>query len=335
MWVSFRHNIAEYFWRVFIRQVSLSQIWKYFSTFLAAIGSLTTVIVVLDLIANNNPEWSEFKNIKDKIEGDWLIYILFLLFIGSLWYAFKRIRVEYKLKNHDVKIIFDYCDVIAGSGHRVIEISNTLCLDCDKIGSTNDLTYFKNKYKKINGSINLGKVLRDSIKEMEAKVEQSGRGLTTVYKLGSLATLEFNEDRYVFATSIRRDQSEKNISTDSDFTQFLAEFWVNVGKQNWNQDTMRIPVFSGAGNYTLNTKQRIYLILLTFIANVKEGGNICKELHICINNDKENSKDLDSFKVLAQYIDEFVTAPIPGGKRIGDVLDVTTDVVEATKNPNP
>lgn len=335
MWVSFRHNIAEYLWRVFRRQVCISQIWKYFTTFLAAIGSLTAVIVVLDLIAINKPEWSEFKNIKENVEGDWLVYILLVLFIGSLWKAFKRVRVDYKLKNHDVKIIFDYCDVIAGSGHRVIEISNTLCLDSDKIGSTNDLTYFKNTYKKINGSIDLGKVLRNSIKEMEAKVEQSGRGLTTVYKLGSLATLELNENRYVFATSIRRNQSNKNITKDSDFTQFLAEFWVNVGKQKWNQDTLRIPVFSGDGNYTLNTKKRIYLILLTFIANVNEGGNICKVLHVCINNDKENYKDLDSFKVLAQYIDEFVTAPIPGGTRIGDVLDISTDVVRSAEKSKP
>lgn len=329
MWISVRHNILEYLLRVSMRQLSWSQLWKLFKAFLAYIGTFFALTKVIDLSASANPNSEFCKYLKDNVGGDWFNYIIVILVIISFISVFKRIKTEYKLKSHDVKIIFDYCDVIAGSGHRVIEISNTICLDPKKIGNTNDLTYFKEKYKKTNGSLDLGEIIRNSFKDLGFTLQKQGRGKKPTYTLGTFGEVVFNEDKYIFATSINRTSTGDNITKDEDFTKFLAQFWVNMSNQNWKNDIVRIPVFCGAGGYTINSKMRIYQIVLTFISNVKDGRIPCKELRICINNDKENSKDLDSYKAMAQFIDEFATASMPGGKRVGSVLDVAGEAVEA------
>lgn len=332
MWISCKHNILEYLWRVTLRQISWSQLWKLFKAFLAYVGTFFAVTKVIDLSVSANPESELCKYLKENVGGDWFNYIIVGLVIISFISVFKRIKTEYKMKNHDVKIVFDYCDVIAGSGHRVIEISNTICLDPKKIGNTNDLTYFKDKYKKTNGSLDLGDIIRKSFKSFGFTSLTHGRGVKPTFNLGTFGEVEFNGDKYIFATSINRTNTGDNITKDEDFTKFLAQFWVNMSNQNWKNDVVRVPVFCGGGGYTTNTKMRIYEIVRTFISNVKDGKIPCKELRICINNDKENSKDLDSFKAMAQFIDEFATASAPGGKRVGSVLDTAAEAVDAAQS---
>lgn len=288
---------------------------------------------MLDLIANANPEWTAFIAFKDNVEGTWLLWIVVFLIIASIATVFKRIKTTYKIKKHDVKIIFDYCDVLSGQGHRVIEISNTLCLDDTHIGQHNDLALFKKRYKKVNPSLNLGEILRESVDDFTFKPIKAGIGREKrTYQLGAFADVDFYGDKYIFATSINRDDNNVNITKNEDYTAFLASFWVNLSKQDWKEEQLRIPVFSGGGKVTYDTKMKIYYILLTFIANVKSDNIPCKELRICVCNDKENSKDLSTFRSLAQYIDDFATASASNGKAIGQempaVVQTAVDITQ-------
>lgn len=328
-----RNGLTQYFREYLLlairRQISLKQIGRFISNCLYLLGAYYSCIKLVELLAKRYPEVWWIKTVNNNIDGEWLEWIMIAIILFSIVCSWKKIKTSYSIKSKDIKIVFDYCEVIAGSGHRVIEISNNFCLDTSKIGRTNDLTYFKDKFDKINSSLKLGDILKKSVKAHGFHTECAGHGKkAATYPLGVFATNDFKGNKYIFVTSIKRGSNDTNVTTDMDFTEFLSNFWMNLSGKDWNNEALRIPVFSGAGKYTLNTKMRIYKIVSTFIKSVKDGNIPCKELHICINNDLENSKDLDSYKGLCQYIDDFMTTTMSGGKRVGNPLELPANSVE-------
>lgn len=320
----FKCDFEESFLRPILRQLSGKQLLRYGSTYLSLVGTFYTLIKIAELIVKAKPDCVHFSEFWDKVQGVWLVPILLFLAALSILLSYKKIKSVYAINGKEVKIVFDYCDVDRGIGHRVIEIGTNFCLDKTKIGTTNDMARFKEKFHKMNGSLDLGKILKDSINAYGFKAVSSGKGKRSNYPLGIFATDDFDGVKYIFATSIKRDESDKEVGSDADLTEFLTNFWKNIAVQGWSTDVLRIPVFSGAGHYTWSIKMRIYWIIRTFITAVKDGQIPCRELHICINNAPDHSKDLDTFKSLSQYIDDFETVVYDGGKRIGKPIDVET-----------
>lgn len=314
----------------FIRLIVLRFVIKpcgnFLSVFLLIVGGFYTILEVLKSISESHETWTLFASFVNKIDNIWLLYIILIIVLISIIVAIcKREKTIYSLKNRNVVIAFDISKVCKGSGHRVIEISDNFCLDSNIIGLHNELAEFKKDFTGINGSVELSDVINKSVKDLQFKSAQSCRGKHAVYPLGVFGICDFKKRKFIFTTSIKRDQSNKNITTDDDFTVFLSEFWKNASQQEWKNDTLRIPVFSAAGKYTQNMQVRMYLILMTFIRSVKDGNIPCKELHVCVNNDGNETIDLNSFVSLCQYIDDFDTASYSGGKRVGTPLQFPED----------
>lgn len=314
------------FTKITVRRFVLKPCGNFFSVFLLIVGGFYTILEVLKSISKSHETWTSYAAFVSKIDNNWLLQIIVSIAIISIAVAiYRREKTIYSLKGRNVVIAFDISKVCKGSGHRVIEISDNFCLDSNIIGLHNELAEFKIDFTGINGSVELSDVINKSIKNLQFKPAQSCRGKHAVYPLGVFGICDFKKRKFIFATSIKRDQNNKNITTDDDFTVFLSEFWKNASQQEWKNDTLRIPVFSAAGKFTQNIQMRMYLILMTFIRSVKNGNVPCRELRICINNEGNETIDLNSFVSLCQYIDDFDTASYSGGKRVGTPLQFPED----------
>lgn len=213
----------------------------------------------------DNKDWVGYCNFIEQISGEWVIWELLVILLLAIILGWKKIKTSYTLKNGH-KVVFDYCSVLKQSGEIVIEVPNSYTTNPQKIDPDTFYGKFLEEYHRINKSEALLQIIKKNLSSNGFKPDKkiNAHSDQERYELGSFSAIEFNDKKYLLASSYKTDINHSIISSSvSDYNIFLCNLWANLSKIGADRKVLDIPIFGNQSQPYMNkitTEKMIYQI---------------------------------------------------------------------------
>lgn len=292
----------------YIRSINKTRLRKILASFFAFIGLLWTIIEIAEYFFGDFLESVKLK----AIIGNNFLYIVALLLLVSAHIHRKRRKIERCIKNTDIKITVEYCDIFNQKGAVIISGIDTFDTDIP-----NGLVSPRTLHGKLVSTFYAERV--DQLdKEIKSSLEKSGEtpleineslpGKKARYRIGTTVLLR-PEGRTIYFMALSSMQANKNGAINPENIGIvLSNVWEYICEFGIYHDVVNIPVIATGKKKLpghITNQYMVYEIINSFILRTIEKP-ICRNLRICLRDPDGSRYNLETVGGFIDSMNEYL-----------------------------
>jgi hypothetical protein len=278
-------------------------------TFFGIIGFIWTIIEFSTWLLSE----SNFPNDLKSIIHENLKILLLLILILSIFRHRRKLKIEKKFSNTDLKVIVEFCDIFKQEGAIIIPVSDTFDNDIPN-GLVNKKTvhgqFIEKFYSSNIGSLN-GEITRNLQLVGATPIENNVnlKGNKNRYEIGTACSIKLNNGKYFYLSALSFMKETGNVEMRSEYLyDFLSKTWDFIPNHGEYHDIVNIPVI-GTGLHRLpanHTNQFIVNEIVNSFFVTSKVQTFCKTLRICLHHKNYKLYNFENLNILFCHIDNYL-----------------------------
>ncbi|MDY0990468.1 DUF6430 domain-containing protein [Flavobacterium sp. CFBP9031] len=278
-------------------------------TFFGIIGFIWTIIECSTWIFSESKYPQDLKDfIRENINIS-----LILIFLLSVIRHRRKLKIEKKFSNTDLKVIVEFCDIFKQKGAIIIPVSDTFDNDIPN-GLVNKKTVHGQFIEKFYSS-NIGTLNSEITRNLQLvgaipiETNNNLKGNKVRYDIGTACSIKPSNDKYFYLSALSFMKETGNVEMRPEYLyDFLSKTWDFIPNHGEYHDTVNIPVI-GTGLHRLpanHTNQFIVNEIVNSFFVTSKVQTFCKTLRICLYHKNYKLYNFENLNILFCHIDNYL-----------------------------